>query len=213
MPTPSTVERVLSLPPYRHQYDQNGYNACVGFGTQWAMSIMHLTAKNGHQRFDPLWLWNQAKAVDEWDDTNPGDNEGTSVRAAFDVLRAQGDMRFFRSKDYGPDLANGVKRNEWATNVDLIRASIAAGMPVVIGVNWYSAFDEPEKVGNEYWIGRSSLGQIEGGHCVCIYGASDKRQAFKVVNNWGITYPLVWLPYKTEQRLMNEDGEAAVITA
>lgn len=28
------------------------------------------------------------------------------------------------------------------------------------------------------------LGGIRGGHCVCVYGASDRRQAVKFVNNW-----------------------------
>lgn len=51
----------------------------------------------------------------------------------------------------------------------------AATMPdaaatVVIGVNWYSAFDSPvqDKQGH-WWIGRSgSLGSVRGGHCVCL---------------------------------------------
>lgn len=42
--------------------------------------------------------------------------------------------------------------------------------PVVLGINWYSAFDYPQKDSTgHYWIARSgNLGSIRGGHCVCL---------------------------------------------
>jgi hypothetical protein len=41
--------------------------------------------------------------------------------------------------------------------------------PVVTGVNWYSSFGSPEQDSQgHWWIGRGPLGQIEGGHCVCL---------------------------------------------
>jgi len=42
--------------------------------------------------------------------------------------------------------------------------------PVVIGVNWYSAFDSPMRDSRgAYWIGRTgNLGYQRGGHCVCL---------------------------------------------
>jgi hypothetical protein len=49
--------------------------------------------------------------------------------------------------------------------------------PVVIGVNWYVEFDEPEKdADGHYWIARSAkLSKVRGGHCVCLKpkGSSD----------------------------------------
>jgi len=39
--------------------------------------------------------------------------------------------------------------------------------PVVFGVNWYTNFDDPEKVGNRWFIGRGSLGSVRGGHAIC----------------------------------------------
>jgi hypothetical protein len=47
---------------------------------------------------------------------------------------------------------------------------------------------------------------------VCVYGASDRRQAFAVKNSWGRSYPLAWLPYEVMVELLREDGEATVIT-
>ena len=122
-------------------------------------------------------------------------------------------------------LADGIEANKWANTVDEVRACIKAGTPVVIGVNWYAKFDEPEYDGRlkRWWIGRGSLGRLRGGHCVCLYGAWDKQQAFIGVNNWGEPttndsgqliggYPRFLLPYDTFQRLLNEDGEATIIT-
>ncbi|MBA3580534.1 MAG: hypothetical protein H0W42_11180 [Gemmatimonadaceae bacterium] len=41
--------------------------------------------------------------------------------------------------------------------------------PVVLGINWYQAFDAPVLVGGSHWIGRgTSWGQLRGGHAVCL---------------------------------------------
>jgi hypothetical protein len=49
--------------------------------------------------------------------------------------------------------------------------------PVVIGVNWYVEFDEPQKdADGHYWIARDAkLSKVRGGHCVCLKprGAGD----------------------------------------
>lgn len=44
----------------------------------------------------------------------------------------------------------------------------AVGQPVVLGINWYEAFDRPEWFANGWWIGRNpNLGALRGGHCIC----------------------------------------------
>lgn len=52
-----------------------------------------------------------------------------------------------------------------------LTAAIAAEtgpQPGVLGVNWYSNFDQPTKgTDGRYWIGRGSLGGIRGGHAIC----------------------------------------------
>jgi hypothetical protein len=40
------------------------------------------------------WLWDRSKEIDEWSDTNPGDSDGTSVRAALDILRTKGHIPY-----------------------------------------------------------------------------------------------------------------------
>lgn len=65
-------------------YDQGSEGACVGFGSSRMMTLMN------RKRYFARWLWDSAKATDEWSDTNPGDDNGTSVRAGLEVLRSRG---------------------------------------------------------------------------------------------------------------------------
>ena len=208
MPTTVTqVEQFLPLPySYRPKYDQGSEGACVGFALSWAMSILN------RRFYSAMDLYRQAQRQDEW----PGESySGTSVRAGCDVLRERGHKLLHRHNhvhDWDP--AHGIQRNEWASSVDDIRTCIANGVPVVLGIDWMSNFNRPILKGREYWIGEGDLGQVLGGHAICAYAASDRRQAIKLVNSWGTDYPYVWLPYDTLQRLLNGikwPGEATVI--
>lgn len=200
------VERTLPLPNYRLKYDQQSEGACVGFASSWMMSIVN------RRLYAARWLWDRAKEIDDWPSTNPGDSNGTSVRAAMDVLRRMGHCRVVRGAPKAPAPTDGILENRWATTVDEIRMCIAAGVPVTLGVNWYTNFDRPFYKSGRAWIGLGDLGNIRGGHAVCIYRASDRLQAVGIVNNWGNTYPLVLMPYEVLQRLLNEYGEATMIT-
>jgi hypothetical protein len=182
------------------------------------------------RRYDPLHVWNEAKLIDQWADTNPGDSNGTSVSAGYDIARLQGlvpvkSMKLDSNGTPFPvnpgilDSSAGVDVVRWATSADEIRTAIATGLPVTIGVTWYKNFDNPVakrhklfgRWFDEHWIGEGDLGSERGGHCVVLYGASDKRQAFKMKNSWGRDYPLVWLPYETMEALLRDWGEAALV--
>jgi hypothetical protein len=212
--TVGTVNHTMKLPQFHWDWDQGSEGACVGFGTSMMMSVRNqfqayqLDTNPKTHRYDPWWLWDRAKEIDEWPDTNPGDDEGTSVRAGCDVLRQRGHVRVIQGKDRPEDISEGITTNRWAVSVDELRTALSGDLPISLGINWYQNFDRPELVGSEYWIGRdvNHLGSIRGGHCVCLYGASDRRQAFRVKNSWGRDFPLVWVPYLTVQRLINEDG-------
>ena len=142
-------------------YDQGAEGACVGFGASRMMSLLN------RKRYDARWLWNQAKMIDEWSDTNPGDNNGTSVRAAMDVLRRQGHVPWGKQS---PVAAEVISANRWARTV-----------PEVL-----DALKSP---------------------------ASERMGAVRILNSWNGAYPhRVWVPFETLQRLLDEDGEATIIT-
>lgn len=213
---PTTVaiaERRLALPTqYRDFYNQGSEGACVGFSSSWMMSTLN------RRKYDARKLYQEAQRIDEWSDTPPA--EGTSVRAGMDVLRTVGHWRFFRGLQKIAGVMEGISANRWATSVDDVRTAIQCGTPVVFGVNWYSSFDHPvlKGVGDEpgrpeYWVGTHAyIGYIRGGHAICAYAVSDKRQAVRWVNSWGQEYPRVWVPYDMIERLIREDGEVALVT-
>lgn len=215
IPPPGT-EKSLGLPWWWKTHDQGNEGACEGYGNSAMMSItnhyqrLKATGQNITFRYDCGWLYHEAQLIDEWSDTPPA--EGTSGRASCEILRTRGHRRV-QSGVSGPEnIANGISTYRWATEADEVRAAIFAGLAVAIGINWYRNFDNPTIVNNERWIGLGSLGAIRGGHCVCLYRMSDRRQAFMLMNSWGVDYAPAWIPYTIFNRLMTEDGEAAVIT-
>jgi hypothetical protein len=102
-------------------YDQGQEGACVGFGWSRCMSILN------NDRYAARWLWDEGKEKDQWPETNPGDENGTSVRAAGDVLAAMGHVSWkndyadddWKSREgYKPVMKNGIKVFRWAKSVD-----------------------------------------------------------------------------------------------
>jgi hypothetical protein len=107
-------------------YDQGSEGACVGFGWSRCMTIL-----NGGQLYAARWLWDRSKESDEWPETNPGDNNGTSVRAAGEVLSKLGhvdwqggyaDDDHTERKDYKSDAQDGIQKFRWAQSVDEVHS-------------------------------------------------------------------------------------------
>jgi hypothetical protein len=201
-----TVERVLTVPlGLRCFYDQGEMGACVGFSSSWMMSIYNCVPQ---QKYDAIWLYRQAQLNDNDPASDPSEDTGTYVWAAFWVLQHLGHQK---KTEKAPDLNDGVASYYWGSTADDARTAIALGRPFVIGINWYSNMMEPKHMKGERWIGtQSDLGSLLGGHAICGIGASDKRQAIKLINTWGASSPQVWLPYRTLDKLMAENGEMCI---
>lgn len=210
-----TVNNILALPTWHAKHNQGQEGSCVGHGKAMTLAILNTIQRRNAgtlpytQRYNPFWIWNRSKERDEWSDTNPGDNNGTSVNASCSVVRDLGAPKWGSETPY---LNYGIHAYRWATDVDMMRQCLAFGVPITIGVDWYTNFDNPVGGGTSIYIGKGDLGRRRGGHSVCIYGASDRRQAFRIKNSWGSEYPLVWMPYETMEKLLNDGGEAAIIT-
>lgn len=106
-------------------YDQGAEGACVGFGWSRCMSILN------QELYVARWLWDRSKEIDQWPDTNPGDDNGTSVRSAGDVLAKSGhvdwsdeytDDNHTERDDYRPAADNGIRTFRWARSVDEVHA-------------------------------------------------------------------------------------------
>lgn len=230
------VERTLALPSWLPSHDQGREGSCVGHAIALERAIVNTaelreSGRAGYRRYDPITLWRAAKAIDQWSYTRPEDDLGTSVRAGYDVaqtlgLRRVSSMRLdgdrpipYRPAAAGVVLEAGVLAYRWARTVDSIRAAIAAGAPVAIGINWHHGFDSPIERDSgprgraERWLPLpSSAGSVRGGHAVALAGASDRRMAFLLVNSWGSDYPPVWIPYETMSSLLARRAEVAIVT-
>jgi hypothetical protein len=231
--TVTTVNESIRLPYWHWTHDQGAEGSCVGHGVGMASAIIN-TRQNRlagvtqyTRRYDTIDIWNVAKSWDEWPDTNPGDDNGTSVHAGIDVPRKIGLIRVSAMKldengvphpvgSKPRDPNEGVSAVRWTATVDDVRTAISMHVPVTIGINWYTDFDRPQQkagyVNPFIGLNPNNLGSIRGGHCVVIYGASDSRQAVAIKNSWGRGYPLVWMTYGALERVLNEDGEAAIVT-
>jgi hypothetical protein len=107
-------------------YDQGKEGACVGFGWSRCMSIL-----NGGKEYAARWLWDRGKEHDQWAETNPGDDNGTSVRAAAEVLVASGHVPWDQSygdddyterAGYQPEASEGITAFRWARSIDEVHA-------------------------------------------------------------------------------------------
>jgi hypothetical protein len=110
-------------------YDQGREGACVGFGWSRCMSIL-----NKDPLYAARWLWDRAKELDQWPETNPGDNNGTSVRSAGDVLMDSGHVSWEGSygdddhterAEYKPDRDQGIQHFRWAQSVTEVHSVLA----------------------------------------------------------------------------------------
>jgi len=227
--------KALGLPSWWKTWDQGSEGACVGYGSSTMMSVTNRwqnylrTGKYATYKYNPRWLYFEAQKNDPWPGGAYPDSEefyeGTTVNAACKVLKNQGHIRVINGVDQPLSVDEGISAYRWAVTVDEMRAALWANCAISIGVDWYSNFDNPkliqDPVEQAYWIGvdssgnplpKNKLGFIRGGHCVGIFRYSDKRKGFRFMNSWGSGYPPCWIPYSVMQILLDDQGEAAVIT-
>jgi hypothetical protein len=99
-------------------YDQGEKGACTGFGWSRFASLMN------RRRYDGFALYYAAQLVDEFDDTPPED--GSSVRAAGDVMRDKGPWRSIKGHaEPNPSAEDGITQNRWATSIEEIAACLS----------------------------------------------------------------------------------------
>jgi hypothetical protein len=117
-------------------YNQGSEGACVGFGCSRMMSLLN------RKRYYARWLWDHAKIIDIWGDTNPGDSNGTSVRAALHLLRTVGHVPWksrYRNEPYQkrderePTAGEGIHVYRWATAVEDVLHVLAMPLAKKLG--------------------------------------------------------------------------------
>jgi hypothetical protein len=81
--------------------------------------------------------------------------------------------------------------------------------PVIIGINWYSGFDNPDAKG---FVKVS--GSVRGGHEVCLVGIDVVAKTVTAANSWGEGWGAAGyftFSWADLERLLNEQGDATVL--
>jgi hypothetical protein len=181
----------------RRYWYQNGWwgnqgsePECVAYAwTHW-LEDGPLTQPGPAPLRDPGLLYDEAQREDEW----PGEGyDGTSVRAGAKVLQRLGYVLSYH----------------WAWDLQTALDGLFEAGPVVMGTNWYRSMFEPDEEG---YI-RELTGGIVGGHAWLINGGSRSRGIVRCKNSWGRDWGrggTFWLPFELLERLIAEDGEAAL---
>jgi len=133
-------------------------------------------------RYDAAWLYFQATEVDEYPGNEGDPNYGTSNRATLNILKTKGHKIVYGS-------TNKVYDPDLSQGISAYR--------------WATTFDDCLLVLSDE--GTASFFQKIGG--------------VPLLNSWGV-FPSnpwgfasqIWIPFEVMQRLLNEDGEAGLVT-
>lgn len=102
-------------------------------------------------------------------------------------------------RDASPHTKN-FKYLSVSNNLTDIKRCVSSGFPVVIGIDIYESFetDEVAKTGIVPMPAELTENYL-GGHCVAVFGYSDVKKCFIVMNSWGSTWGdkgFFYLPYE-----------------
>lgn len=170
---------------------------CVGYSGEG-----YLRTTPGKQRLSGLTgvtLYGGAQMYDEI----PGlGYDGTTTRGLLEFL-----------VKYDP--AEDVQSYWWVKTVQETVNWIGAppkgseATPVLWGINWYTSMYQPSKEG----IVSPKVGVVSGGHEVIQIGYDLRRGLLMFQNSWARDWGVdgrFWMSMEDSERLLHEDGEAAV---
>jgi hypothetical protein len=190
-----TIRRVV----HRHYgvLDQGGLGSCTGNAAAGALNTVPLHRKGGRvwDEDEAVAVYERATVLDTFPGEYPPDDTGSSGLAAAKACAWLG-------------LISGYRH---AFGITDALAALMAG-PVITGVNWYEAFDQPDTAGRV-----SVGGQVRGGHEFVVIGyepGRDGEGTVLAVNSWGrgwgrngrFTFSTaMWA------QLLAEDGDATIL--
>ena len=184
---------------------QGSQSSCVAWATGYMTASTISGARFNYSSFltgtgapdytkilSPAFVYNQI---------NRGRDAGSLESDALTLLIAKGDAPWvdmpFNETDYlaqptatafAAALPNKITNFTYLPRTDVngiaqIKASIAAGVPVLWGANVDAGFSN--LTANDIWSGPTATG---GGHAMTIVGYDDTKGAFIVANSWGPTW-------------------------
>ncbi len=182
--------------------NQGSLGSCVAWAVGYAMFSEEVLVKTlwgspnipAHQ-FSPSWIYNQIHVFQS------PDGGGSFFGDALNLIRDKG-AATLATMPYDGSLgawsapiptaaameAPKYKSGQWASltasDVAGIKAYLAAGKPIIIGIDVFPDFDQLSPANPVY---DNFTGNSRGRHAVTLIGYDDSKQAFKLINSWGTT--------------------------
>lgn len=191
-----------SQPTVLHQrriavLDQGDVGSCTGNAETGAIGTdpLYSDLPAGHAALnekEALKLYSAAETIDGDGPYPPNDN-GSSGLSVAKAAKAAG-------------LISGYQH---ATTVDAMISALQQ-YPVIIGINWYDSFDDPDSEG---LISIAKGAQVRGGHEVEVIAWGSESNLFTAVNSWGTSWGVegtFLFSADTMTRLLAEDGDCTV---
>ena len=179
---------------------QGSTGTCVGHA--WANFLRCAPLRTVKGAPSPYDIYRKAVTLDEWsendDETGLPDHDagldfGTSVRSGAEAVTSFGRLKTYL----------------WAFTLQPALEFVLTQGPVVLGINWYTSFNNPNAEGV---IRIRSNAIVDGGHAILWRGADTKRGLALLSNSWGDTWGKsgeCYIPLRDLDRLISlEQGEA-----
>jgi len=180
--------------------DQGREGACVGFGVTHALlSEPQIGDPTKYtEKFAREEIYYPAQYNDPWPGGEyPGAYPVYGGTSLLDGLKAA-------------KSAEEISEYRWAFDLNDLLVGVGYYGPAVIGVNWYSGMQEPDRKDMIHATGR-----VMGGHCTLIYRVNHHLNLAYIHNSWGNSWGNAGkcsISFKDLEKLLREDGECAFIT-
>ncbi len=174
-------------------FDQGDLGSCTGNAAVGAVGTKPLydALAAGHPTLDEdlaVKVYSAATGLDPFDGQYPPTDTGSDGLSAAKACKNLG-------------LISGYLH---ATSLEAMQNALQ-DTPVIVGVNWYSGFDDPDSNGVV-----SVKGSIRGGHEFEVVGVDIESKLFHAVNSWGPGWGKdghFYFSFDSMSRLLSEDGD------
>lgn len=178
--------------------DQGDLGSCTGNATVHALasgtlywSTLTPDQQSSLNEAQAVAIYSLATTLDDYNGTYPPTDTGSD---GLDVAKAATNLGFINGYTHALSLNDTL-------------AALVHG-PVIVGVDWYSTFDEPKPTGEMPYGGYA-----RGGHEVCLDQIDVENSRVWMHNSWSDAWGVqgrAWWSFDTLGRLLSSDGDATV---
>ena len=215
---PSKIDLSANFPTPGNQGQQG---SCVGWATAYNYKTFQekldhkWDVKTNDHKFSPAYVYNQI---------NGGRDQGSSIDDAMNLIKNQGVCSLqampYSDRNYTKrptaaqkKLALPHKSKSWGVtnggDVNAMKAHLAAGDAVTVGIPIYSDFD---RISSSNPVYHGTGGGLEGYHALCIVGYDDSKKAFKFINSWGANWGINGYGYMGYDFIQRENITGYIMT-